>query len=314
METQVKSGSDIKIQDIVANKITPFLWFNNNAEEAISLYTSVFKNASIDVITHYTEEAAKASGMEKGSVMTIAFKLMGQEFTAINGGPVFTFSPSVSFFVNCDSKEELNIIWNKLSEGGEVMMEVGEYPFSKRYGWVKDKYGVSWQLILTDVQQQKIAPCLMFSGKLEGKAEEAINFYSLIFKDSATIILARYEKGEGPEGLIKHARFTINGFEMVTMDGHIQNPFTFNPSISFVVNCETQEEIDYYWDKLTEGGDEAAQQCGWLQDKFGVSWQVVPSSIGEMMNSSDPDKSRRAMEAILQMKKINLNVLREVFK
>lgn len=308
MEPHVKSSSNIKIEDVVTKKITPFLWFNTNAVEAVNLYTSKFSNSSIDIITHYSEEGAAASGMEKGSVMTIAFKLFGQEFVAINGGPAFTFSPSISFFVNCDSKEELNILWNILSVGGEVLMDVGEYPFSKRYGWLKDKFGVSWQMIL-DGRKQKIAPCLMFSGNNRGKAENAINFYSSVFKDSGIIQLERYEANEGPEGTVKHARFVLNGYEMIAMDSHIPNGFTFNPSISFVVNCETQDEIDYYWFKLTEGGDEAAQQCGWLQDKYGVSWQVVPSVLSEMLNSSDKDKSRRVTQAFTQMKKINMNVL-----
>ncbi len=154
--------------------ITPFLWFNDNAEEAINFYVSVFKNSKILDITRYDEESAKASGKPKGSVMTVEFRLNGQEFIAINGGPQFGFSPA----------------------------------------------------------------------------------------------------------------------------------------ISFVVNCKTQEEVDYYWQKLSEGGDEKAQQCGWLKDKYGLSWQIVPAVLGRLLGDPDQVKSQRVMRALLQMKKIDIAILR----
>ena len=159
-------------------KITPFLWFDNQAEEAVSFYTSIFKNSKIVNITRYGEEGAKASGRPKGTVMTMAFQLDGQEFVALNGGP--------------------------------------------------------------------------------------------------------------------HSKFT--------------------EAISFVVNCKSQDEVDYYWEKLSRGGDTKAQQCGWLKDKYGVSWQIVPKVLGELLNDPDPKKSRRVMKAILQMKKIDIEALRQASK
>lgn len=164
-------------------KITPFLWFDNNAEEAVDFYISIFsrypgsasggRNLKSGNALRYDEEGAKASGRPKGSVMTIPFQINGQDFVALNGGPIFKFTEA----------------------------------------------------------------------------------------------------------------------------------------ISFVVNCESQEEIDYYWEKLSEGGDKNAQQCGWLKDKFGLSWQIVPSILPELLNNKDKEKSKRVMNALLQMKKIDLATL-----
>lgn len=159
----------------ISQRITPFLWFHNEAEEAVNYYVSVFPNSKITSVTRYSEAGAGASGQKAGTVMTIAFVLDGQEFVAINGGPHFTFSCAVSF----------------------------------------------------------------------------------------------------------------------------------------VVNCETQEEIDYYWDKLSAGGDASSQQCGWLADRWGLSWQVVPTIIPELLTSSEPGIPERTMEAVLKMKKINLAAVKE---
>jgi len=155
-------------------KITPFLWFDSQAEEAVRFYTSIFKNSKIGVVTRYGEDAAKASGRPKGTVMTVAFQIEGQEFVALNGGP----------------------------------------------------------------------------------------------------------------------------------------HFKFNEAISFVVNCGSQDEVDYYWGKLSKGGDPEAQQCGWLKDRYGVSWQIVPTIMVELLTDPDPEKSRRVTKAMLQMKKIDIETLK----
>lgn len=120
-------------------KITPFLWFDNQAEEAVNFYISIFKNSKITNVARYGDDGAKASGRPKGTVMTIAFQIDGQEFVALNGGPVFTFSPAISFVVNCDRQEEVDRLWDKLSAGGE----------QQQCGWLTDKYGVSWQIVPT---------------------------------------------------------------------------------------------------------------------------------------------------------------------
>jgi predicted 3-demethylubiquinone-9 3-methyltransferase (glyoxalase superfamily) len=191
-------------------------------------------------------------------------------------------------------------------------MELDKYPFSEKYGWVQDKFGVSWQLIIPH-RKQKIVPCLMFTGDKHRRAEEAINYYISIFRNSAIIQLEHYKEGEGPDGAVVHCKFTLNGQEFIAIDSHSNLPYAFNPAISFVVNCENQEEIDYFWEKLSEGGDERAQQCGWLQDKYGVSWQIVPIGWGEMMRDSGAEKSDRMVQALLQMKKIDISTIQNIY-
>ncbi|RPI34108.1 MAG: VOC family protein [Chloroflexota bacterium] len=154
---------------------------------------------------------------------------------------------------------------------------------------------------------QKITPYLWF----DHQAEEAVNFYTSIFKNSKIGSITRYgEEGPGPQGTIMLATFQLEGQEFIALNGGPQ--FTFSPAISFVVNCETQDEVDEYWEKLSEGGEK--QMCGWLQDKFGVSWQIVPTALGELMNDEDAEKSRRVMQALLQMDKIDIARLRQAYE
>lgn len=156
---------------------------------------------------------------------------------------------------------------------------------------------------------QKITPFLWF----ENQAEEAAKFYTSVFRDSKIVSTTRYDE-EGakvsgrPKGSAMTVEFQIAGQQFVALNG---GPiFKFNEAVSFVVNCESQEEVDYYWQKLTEGGDEKAQQCGWLKDKYGVSWQIVPTELNKLLSDPDPKKSQRAMKAMLQMKKIDIAEIR----
>jgi predicted 3-demethylubiquinone-9 3-methyltransferase (glyoxalase superfamily) len=313
MGTQIIPESGKKMKGTGIQKITPFLWFDSQAEEAVSFYTSIFNNSKTRIVTRYGAEGAKASGRPEGTVMTIAFQIEGQEFVALNGGPVFKITPSISFFVNCDTPGEIDKLWEKLSKGGSVLMELDKYPFSEKYGWVQDKFGVSWQLILSG-RKQKIVPCFMFAGEQHKKAEEAINFYISVFRNSNIIQLERYKDGVGPEGAVVHAKFALNGQEFIAMDSHMELPINFNPAVSMVVYCTTQDDIDHCWEKLSEGGDERAQQCGWLQDKYGISWQIIPDGWDDMMHDPDSKKSERAMQAVLHMKKIDMEAVKKAYE
>ena len=151
---------------------------------------------------------------------------------------------------------------------------------------------------------QKITPFLWF----DGKAEEAAKFYTSIFKNSKIGRVSRYgEAGPGPKGAVMSATFELDGQEFIALNGGPQ--FAFSPAISFFVNCETQEELDEIWEKLCEGGKK--NRCGWLQDKFGVSWQVIPTALGKLMSDPDPEKSGRVMRAMLQMEKIDIRALQQ---
>ncbi|MFX1281724.1 MAG: VOC family protein [Promethearchaeota archaeon] len=288
-------------------KISIHLWFDKEAKEAAEFYTSVFKPSEIKNITtlHNTPS---------GSVDMVTIDLLGQEFTLISAGPLFKINPSVSFLVACKTKDDVDALWDSLSTGGVALMELGEYPFSERYGWIQDKYGVSWQLIFpTNKIKQTIIPTLMFVGDNSGKAEEAINFYTSIFHKSKIGDILRYSKGEEPdkEGTIKHAAFILENQEFATMDSALEHNFTFNEAISFMVHCNTQDEIDHYWEKLT--ADPTAEQCGWLKDKFGFFWQIVPTIMQKMMKDKDENKITRVTEAFLKMKKFNISKLEKAY-
>lgn len=287
------------------HKITPFLWFENQAEEAVKFYTSIFKNSKTGAIAPYEENGAQASGQPVGSVMTVEFELEGQKFMALNGGPLYKFNPSISFFVNCADEKEVEELYAKLSPGGSVLMALDTYPWSAKYAWINDQFGVSWQLFVAKGPSQKIVPCLMFTKGGNGKAEEAMKLYTSIFPKSEIKFIARYEEGEpNTKGFIKHAQFSLVGQDFVAMDGGDFHAFDFtNQAISFVVACKDQEEIDTYWKKLTENGGQEVQ-CGWLMDKFGLPWQIIPVDMDQLL------KTPSAMKAMFGMKKIIIKDLK----
>ena len=270
--------------------IYPCLWFDGKAKEAALFYGSVFSNSKINV----------------DAPVMVTFNLAGQTFMGLNGGPMCKPNPSISFYVVCETVQEIETSWNKLLEGGNVLMPLNKYPWSEKFGWLNDQYGISWQLTLGKVAElgQKITPMLMFTQDQAGKAEHAIHFYSGIFDQSSIRLISRYEPGE-PDvtGTIKHAQFKLGEQLFMAMDSSMPHQFRFNEGISFVILCDTQEEIDYYWNKLSEGGEES--MCGWLKDRYGVSWQVVPDALGTLMNG-EPEKTKRVMQAILQMKKLEI--------
>ena len=298
-------------------RITPNLWFDHDAEEAANFYVSVFPNSRVGYTARYTRAGFEVHRMPEGTVMTVEFELEGQKFIALNGGPIFKFNPSVSFLIACNTRKEADRLWNKLSEGGTVLMGLGAYPFSERYGWTQDKYGLSWQVMLTRDREisQRITPTLMFVGEQCGKAEAAIKFYTSVFPNSMVGDIVRYSQGEGPdkEGTIKHAAFTLEGRELAAMDSARQHDFSFNEAVSLMVECRRQDEIDYYWGGLTgDGGQEGV--CGWLKDKFGVSWQVAPVLLADMLRDADKEKVERVTNAFLKMKRFDIAELKRAYE
>ena len=291
------------------NRITPHLWFDKEAREAARFYTSAFKDSQIKntTVLHNTPS---------GSVDIVTVGLLGEEFMFISAGPLFRFTPAVSFLVACKTKDEVEALWKTLSEGGSALMELGEYPFSEKYGWVQDRYGLSWQVMFMGDRKikQRIIPTLMFVGRQCGKAEEAITFYASAFRNAKVGDILRYGKSEEPdkEGTVKHAAFTLEGQQFAAMDSAREHRFTFNEAISFMVYCETQKEIDHYWGKLS--ADPKAEQCGWLKDRYGLSWQVVPTVMDEMLKAKDKRKLARVTEAFLKMKKFDIAKLEEAYE
>ena len=272
--------------------IKPCLWFDNQGKEAAEFYCSLFDDSKVT----------------SNNALVTEFELAGQKFMNLNGGPMFQINPSISLFVVCEEVDEINSLWEKLLDGGSVMMPLDKYDWSERYGWLKDKFGMTWQIYkgkLSEVNS-KITPSLLFTDTQFGNADSAVKFYTSVFPNSSVDGIMYYAEGDPQTaGKVMHAQFVLDGKVFMAMDGPGEHKFHFNEGVSFVVSCKDQEEIDYFWNKLTEGGEES--QCGWLKDKFGVSWQIVPAVLGELM--SDPERSEKVVQAFMKMKKFDIEKL-----
>lgn len=290
-------------------KIVPHFWYDQAAGEAAEFYTSLFEDSSID-------SKVKIYDTPSGTAETVTFTLAGQSFMSISAGPIFQFTPAVSLQVICSTIAEVDHLWKELSNEGSVLMPLDAYPFSERYGWTEDKYGLSWQILYVPDQliSQKITPTLLFTDKQYGKAKEAMEFYTSVFANGAIDGLNYYNESDenSQVGTVQYGLFNLEGQNFVAMDSGMAHGFTFNEAISFVVNCDTQEEIDYYWDKLSFVPE--AEQCGWLKDKYGLSWQIVPTRMKELMTTKDSEKLQRVTQAFLKMKKFNLAELDKAYK
>ncbi|MGF7144855.1 putative 3-demethylubiquinone-9 3-methyltransferase (glyoxalase superfamily) [Anaerotaenia torta] len=287
-------------------KIVLHLWYDKEAAEAANWYVSLFEDSKILNI-------AKMHDTPSGDVDQLDFQLAGLRFSAISAGPYFKLNPSITLMAACDTKEEVDRLYNTLSEGGSELMPLGEYPFSKWYAWIEDKYGLGWQLMLAEdrKEHQRIRPCLLFSDTACGQAEEAVDFYTAVFEDSHKGFINRYGDGEAMDHRAKlnYGELNIFGTQFVVMDHGFGGDFTFNEAFSFMVLCDTQDEIDYYWDKLSH--DPEAEQCGWVKDQYGLSWQIVPAEMDEIMFHGSEEEVRRVTEAVLQMKKFDLAALKK---
>ena len=275
--------------------ITPAIWCDGTADEAAQFYADVFRDTSI---------AEQAPGL------AATVSIHGFRLSLINGGNQYAPNPSISCILNFDpllfggeeqARTYLDELYKRLSTGG-VLMELGEYPFSPRYAWVRDRFGMTWQLMLTDPDGDPrpfIIPSFMFGGTNHAHAEEATDAWITLFDNSRRGALYRYEEG-GPldAGTVMFTDFTLRGTWMAATDSGTFHDFTFTPGVSIIVSCRDQEEIDRYWAGLSAVPE--AERCGWCVDHWGVSWQVVPHNIAELM----ADAATR--DKILHMGKIDL--------
>jgi len=292
--------------------IRPHLWLGQ-AKEAAEFYTSLLPDSEITSLGHFA--------MGAGQCQFVEYTMAGQPFMGISLGDAMKFTPAISFMINFDPSRDpdaakrIDEVWNKLVEGGTVMMAIGSYPFSERYGWLADKYGMSWQLILTNPTGEErpvIMPSMMFTGDVAGKAEEAQDFYTRIFKDGRRGNAARYPKGMEPdkEGTLMFSDFYIDQTWITAMDSAHPHGFGFNDALSLLIPCESQEEIDELWSKLTADGGQPGQ-CGWLKDKFGVSWQVSTALMTDVFKTGDQEQIGRLVSAFMPMSKIDLLTLQK---
>lgn len=285
------------------SKIVPFIWFDNQSEAAAAFYT-----------THFPGDEIRQIQRNEGMGALVEFTLAGQPFRAFDGGPHFKLNPSVSFYVTCESEAETDALWATLANGGKVLVPMAKFPWSEKYGWVEDRFGLTWQISwgkLSEVGYQKIIPFLSFSGNSRGKAESTLQLYSTIFKGFSLDGILKYGP-ESPEvaGLVQHAQFRLHGQIFMAMDDPMVTDFQFNEAFSLVVNCQHQEEVDGYWDQLTANGG-AASRCGWLKDAAGVSWQIIPTELPALLSDPDAAKAQRVAAAMMKMDKIEVAKLLE---
>lgn len=292
-------------------RIVPNIWFNRTADEAAAFYINAFPEAHVVEKTTYPSEGLLDFQQEfAGETLTVTLELSGYRLTLINAGDEFSPNPSVSFFLNfdpafrIDARGDLDRVWQSLSEGGTILMELGEYPFSKRYGWIQDKFGVSWQIMLTDPEGEPrpfVVPNLMFSGDVQNKAGEAVDFYRSVLPDSRLGTRVTYPEAAGPVTTesVMFSDFKAYGDWVAAMDSGVEQPFTFNSGVSLQVNVSGQEELDRIWAELSAVPE--AEQCGWLTDRYGFNWQITPDNLAGLMERPG------AYGKLMGMKKIQID-------
>jgi predicted 3-demethylubiquinone-9 3-methyltransferase (glyoxalase superfamily) len=288
--------------------IIPHLWWNTEAKEATAFYTTVFPDSRVTQVT-------KLSGTPSGDTDIVEFQLSGIPMMGISAGPYFALNPAISLFATFSDVASTDRAWEALSEGGQVLMPYQSYPWATKYGWVNDRFGLSWQISCTDSLGARvtITPSLLFTGSKAGKAKEAIAFYASLFPSSHVDLEVPYEEGDGDTvGFLKHARFTLHGQEFIAMDSSLPHAFQFNEAFSLLVECDTQEEMDTLSDALSFVPE--SEQCGWVKDKYGVSWQIAPKEMRVMMKEGTPEQLARLTEAFLSMKRFNLDALRKAYR
>ncbi len=308
---------------IQKQQIIPHLWFDTEAVEAVEFYCSVFPDSRI-------LKRRVIPDTPSGDCDYLTFELWGQRFEALSGGSRFALNPSISMMVNFDplffrdqddpelaARTKLNELWSQLSRDGLALMELGSYDFSPLYGWIQDRFGMTWQLILTDPggdPRPSIMPSMLFTGDNCGKAEEAGSFYQSLFPSSEMGMLVKYPPGMGQESVdtVMFSDFRLGDTWITAMDSSYNHQFGFNEALSYMVYCRDQEELDYYWCKLSAVPE--AEQCGWLKDRYGVSWQIVPLELNSLMETGSEQQNKAVIKALLDMKKIDLSGLKRVFE
>lgn len=291
-------------------KIIPNLWFDHTAAEAVQFYTSAFPDSSVVATQYYPHEGLLDFQEEfAGKELMIEFTVAGYHLIAINAGSEFAPTPSLSLMVNFDpsrdpaAEQHLDELWNALSDGGQALMPLQSYDFSPHYGWIQDRYGFSWQLILSNPAGEPrptIVPNLLFGGGVQNQAAEASAYYRSVFPGSRAGAEVRYLQQTGPAapGSVMFSDIEVFGQWFALMDAAVDQDFSFTSAVSLMVECDDQAEIDQYWTALSAIPE--AEQCGWCTDRFGVSWQIIPANMGDLM------KTPGAFPKMLAMRKIDI--------
>ncbi|MDC7241753.1 MAG: VOC family protein [Spirochaetales bacterium] len=306
----------------IAQSLYPRLWFDKDAIPAVDFYCSLFPESEIISRNALYDTPA-------GVCDLVSFRLWGQRFNGLSADTGIHFSPSTSLLISCDplyfsdtsdplkaARTFLKKLWRELGHGGKVLIKLGRYDFSPLYGWIQDRYGLSWQLLITRegaASRPPIMPALINTGKNYGKAAEAAAFYRSVFPGSGTgrLVLYPADRGRNKKGTVMFSDSRIGEQWMAILDGGMEKEHPFTEAVSFVIPCADQTQIDYYWKKLSAFPEAEGQ--GRLKDRFGLFWQVVPEELFSLMHKGDESQKRALTEAVLGMKKIDVDKLQRVF-
>lgn len=292
-------------------RIIPHFWFKKEALEATEFYCQVFPNSKL-------EHKLLLPNTPSGDCDLVSFQIFGTTFMAISAGPLFKPNYSISFSVFAhpnsisNPEEWIESTWKKLSEGGKILMPLDSYPFCKKYGWLSDRFNVSWQLILqeeTEAPKPFLATSLFFVKENFTKGKQAVEFYTQLFSkltQTQVFTISFHPESEAfPPETVAYAEFKIGNNLFTLTESPYEKEVQFTEGVSLLVECETQEEIDYLWNSLSHVKE--AEECGWLKDKYGVSWQITTPIIQDLL--IDETKKDKALEKILKMKKIEIQPL-----
>lgn len=290
-------------------RIVPHAWCNRTNAAAAELYCAALPNTSVINTLHYpTTGLPEFQESFAGEPVVTELDIAGFKFALINAGDTYRPTPALNLMLNFDpanspaAEEQLRHAWKTFMQAGATeLMPLGEYAFSPLYAWVEDPYGVSWQLMLTNPQGEPrpfVIPSFLFGGPAQNQAQRAIETYLRVFPDSQMGTLVPWAEATGPAeaGSVLFADFQLCGQWFTAMDSGAETEFTFTPGMSLMLLCDTQEEIDAAWEQLSAVPE--AEQCGWLIDEFGVSWQIAPAQYHQLLEKPG------AYTNMMQMKKL----------
>ena len=268
-------------------------WFNDKASDAFTIYSEALPGAEVTLDNGFLLELTMGDSVLAG----------------MNGGPTYRPNKTISVFVELPTPTAVEQAYELLTDGGgEVYMELAENAWSPAYAWIADRWGVNWQLMCIDNCTPTLSPALLFTGKQAGRAAEAMRFWGKIFAPSEVLTIAHYPPDAEPDaGNIMHAQQRIGDGKFVFCDSSAKHDAAFTPGASLVVSCDTQAEIDRYWKTLSANGGQQGR-CGWLTDRFGVSWQIIPRELAGWM--SNPRTGPKVGERLQRMTKLIIDDLK----
>lgn len=289
-------------------RFIPHLWHDGAAEEAARLYVSLLPGSSIGRIARFGKVGQEVHGQPEGRVLTVEADLAGTRIATLNGGPAFRFTTAFSLFVTLPDRAQVDRAWAGLIEDGEALMPIDAYPWSPRYGWLRDRWGLGWQIMQGDpaAAGRAVRPCLLFGGAAAGSAEAAIAEWTSVFPGSRVGEVMRHADEPG----LAHAAFDLGGEGFVALDSRAARE-GFTEAASIAVICADQAEVDRLWRRLSAVPE--AEACGWLKDRFGLSWQLIPRAVPAMIADPDRERADRVMAALLTMKKPDVAALEAAF-